>query len=403
MSELFVNKFFSPDERDNDEVFLAMDAEDKIKKGMSKEQAAKEYERDLNIRDTMRALRTVQGASLLDENRKVVNNVAEQAPIQESTKREIKRDLRNPSKPVESVVADVSMGETQVNQQQGKPENKIKNSFMESLAYVLPSVLASGAGALVGGSTGAVAGYQEGTKQADKARDFFSGRYDQMVKQQVAQQRAGRQDEMAAERLKVAQDNLKARQDEIRMQRERTSNLEEDRKLRADERDLGRLDKAKEAFIKRNDVKKFRDVMDDLNDLENLVVYGKKIPDATLAKVARSISGEVGVLNEGDIKRSQINPDFVTSVKRDVKRFLTGEILEEDAKQMTKIVNALRAKKKALFQDKISKFSQSRAKSVRNAAYANDMAADLMNELGIEQTKSPRQRLEELRKRKAGK
>lgn len=270
-----------------------------------------------------------------------------------------------------------------------------KDNFMEAITFFLPSIVGGVVGHAIGGGEGAAQGVQLGMKGA---ADFRSAKLAREKFEHAKQADQG--DALARERLEVTKGNLELRKQEVAEQRKRTGNLEEDRSLRREERDLNRQIQAKESFGKRGDVKKLQEQGLLLKDMDNILTSAPEIASGVIGfKIAKGIAGEVGNLTQAEREDAQISPSFYRKMVRGGTKFLMGTLPEQDTKELVKVVKILEKKRKGQMRGVIEGFSTSRK-------YGDMFTKDLYNEHGVEEKKSKsgmtdaqRKRLEELRKK----
>ena len=324
-----------------------------------------------------------QATTTMQEATKQAVNTEEYKALPSATKKQIEQEAGNPTKVVEgatnSLSTRVENQEQNKNKPEGTPEEKskepsVKDSFFEALTFFLPTIGGAAIGGAFEGSAGAFKGGQMGMEVGKQYRDW------KLEKEKLARRPS---EELALQRLELAKGNLEARKEEIGIRREGAQNLEQDRGLRREERVVDRSIKIKEQFSKRKDIQGLKETIKALDDIDLLVSEGKKIPGATLAKIARSISGEVGVLTEQDVQRSQINPDFFNRLKRGYYINFKGEMSPDDAKELMKLTKIYREKKNESVRGLIKDFSESRAKSLKNQQIAKDLENDLKLEFGL--------------------
>lgn len=256
--------------------------------------------------------------------------------------------------------------------QQAKLQGKqpsVSDQFFEAIGFFMPTIV----GGLVGGAIEGTEGAFEGAKLGMKAGEQFQ-RYKER------QQQLASPAELA--RLEISKGNLALRKEELKAELGRATGLKEERELRREERDIDRAVKIKEQFTKRKDIQTARENLDNLDTIENLVKEGKKIPGAVLSKIARAISGEVGVLTEQDVARSQVNPDVWSKIKRGFYTTFKGEIPPSDAKEIVKISNVFKKKYKDKIKKKVTGFSKSRSKNLVGKAAAT-LKEDLLLEFNL--------------------
>lgn len=260
-----------------------------------------------------------------------------------------------------------------------KPQRPV-SQFQEALSFFAPALIGGAIGAAFEGGAGALAGIQQGQSLSQAFRD------EQFRRDKL--EAASAPDSLAQQRLAISKGNLEIRKAEIKEQKKRTANLEEDRTLRRQERDLNRSIQAKEDFAKRGDVKKYQETRILLDDIENIINDAPEIAAGTIGfKIAKGIAGEVGNLTEAERNDAQISPSFYRKVNRLGTKFFTGRIPEEDREELQKVVEAIRAKKLSKFRSTVKGFTKSRAKSFE-PDIANDFESDLINEYGLEVKKA---------------
>lgn len=224
------------------------------------------------------------------------------------------------------------------NTKQDKPAKpNLEAQFKEAFSYFGPTLISQ----IFGGTDAAEAtqAQLDRMRQAklDKAKLMQEGLAAQ-EKSKLAREKAGREERSVA----VREQGQKTREEELDVAKSREL-------LRKDETAMKRYENALARFEGREDIKKYRDFSNTVDSIKDMVTSGKSIPGASLALSARGLSSEVGVLTDKDVERAQVNPDILSKVKRGFYTYFKGEISPDDAKEMLKIANAIKAKKEGRF------------------------------------------------------
>lgn len=98
--------------------------------------------------------------------------------------------------------------------------------------------------------------------------------------------------------------------------------------------------------------------------IQNLVKDGQALPEANLALIARSVSGEVGVLTDPDVQRAQINPDILSALKRGYYKNIQGIMSPDDAKGIAILADKLKEKAIERVREKARLYTQAKSKWV---------------------------------------
>lgn len=293
-----------------------------------------------------------------------------QAPLTKSEKKQAIKTLDDPKKLA-------ALGDKL---QQGKAPTKTSDLFVSAAIQLAPLII----GGIFEGSEGAIMAHQGAQQMTEtlQARDLAER--EMQVKEMAleAKLQPKQLDPMEVARLEVAKSNLGMRQLELQQRIAQAGNLKEERALKRDERELQRAITAKNTFSARADVKKFKETIDDIDAIETLVLEGGKLPGALNSRVARTVAGEVGVLTNQDIARSQINPEIITSIHRQLKRWTVGELPEKDKQEIVKIARAIIAKKRVGLAEKATQFAASRGKHLA-PEFQSELAEDLFTEHGL--------------------
>jgi hypothetical protein len=403
-------------------VFLGK--EDNFKQAPESNRFIKEHKRNIEAKSQMFDNRVLpqqdsinkQDSSILKEE-EMAQDLRRPASEDEEKPIDEKRQEFN-SKAIQNTPAGQHMSQVQqrkVMKEQANPENQMRNSaetqrkkasgeqistkdnFMEAITFFLPSIVGGVVGHAIGGGEGAAQGVQLGMKGA---ADFRSAKLAREKFEHAKQADQG--DALARERLEVTKGNLELRKQEVAEQRKRTGNLEEDRSLRREERNLNRQIQAKESFGKRGDVKKLQEQGLLLKDMDNILTSAPEIASGVIGfKIAKGIAGEVGNLTQAEREDAQISPSFYRKMVRGGTKFLMGTLPEQDTKELVKVVKILEKKRKGQMRGVIEGFSTSRK-------YGDMFTKDLYNEHGVEEKKTEgksrmtpaqKSRLEELRKK----
>lgn len=322
-------------------------------------------------------------------NANAIQNTPGGQNMSEVQKRKVMKEQTNSENQVRS------SAETQKKKASGE-QISTKDNFMEAITFFLPSIVGGVVGHAIGGGEGAAQGVQMGMKGA---ADYRSAKLAREKFEHAKIQDQG--DDLAKQRIEVQKSNLELRKQEVAEQRKRTTNLEDDRSLRREERKLQRQITSKESFGKRGDVKKLQDQGLMLNDIKNITTDAPEIAAGVIGfKIAKGIAGEVGNLTESERNDAQISPSFYRKMMRSGTKFLMGKLPESDVTELKKVVAVLEKRRKQKLGSIIDGFTSSR--------YKGDDAfrKDLRNEFGVEEkqgkgrmTDAQRQRLEELRKK----
>ena len=267
----------------------------------------------------------------------------------------------------------------------------VSSQFTDALTFFLPQIIGGLGGALVEGTQGALMGAQAGA-QAGQAYRAHQLQQEEMALKRAAEERKAQPDALELERIKQAGQRIDLQLEDLKLQKERNKALEFDRDFRREERDLERSIKAKQAFSSRADVKKMKESLAILDEMEDIVTKAPEIAVGTIpAKIARGVAGEVGVLTNEDIKRANISPSFYRNLKRKGAQFLSGKLPKEDVAELKKVIKAMREAKKNKFRGKVDAFSKSRSKNFSDKI-KQDFYQDLIVEHELEK-EAPRKRL----------
>ena len=261
-----------------------------------------------------------------------------------------------------------------------KPSGSMSDQFKEALSFFAPTMIGALGGALIEGTEGAVAGAEAGTSLGTSFRDY------QLKKAQLEQKKTPSPLDIA--KLQVSQGNLEQRKQELEEQKRRSGSLADERGSRREERDLDRAVSFKKDFSARAEVKKFVEALNDIEDIKTLAVEGKKLPEAIQSKIARSISGEVGVLTDNDIKRAQINPDIKSTIKRKVSLWTEGKLPQTDIDDLLKVAEAIRLKKRERLRESAIGFAKSRDPHISDKGIRKRFLEDILSENGLDEPKS---------------
>ncbi len=193
--------------------------------------------------------------------------------------------------------------------------------------------------------------------------------------QEAQEQRAQEKDSREERSLKVREKGGQLREQELEVASGREA-------TRREEMTQKRYEDAVSKFTKRKDVQRYQEFSGTIDSIKDMVESGKKIPGASLALVARGLSREVGVLTNQDIERAQVNPDILSKVKRGFYRYFKGEITPDDAKEMLKIANAIKAKQETRFKKVAEKESKMRSSGMSDVDKQR-MRKDFLGQLYI--------------------
>mgnify|MGYP001440272611 CR=1 FL=1 len=264
------------------------------------------------------------------------------------------------------------------------------DQLKEALLYFGPQIAAS----ILGGAEAGEA----------TSRIMEGVRKHSLEKEKLAIERESKlgQKGIASENLTIKKANLAARLAEIEDQRKRTNNLQEDRRLRKAERELNRekkyldfTDKQKEMFSNRNDVKTYRERKNKYQAILNLTNFkeGQQLPGGINALIARSVSGEVGVLTDADVQRAQINPDLISKLKRGYFTNIRGTMSPKDTEDIKLLVRKIMAKDDEIMKEKAGLYTQAKKKWLPEK-YQKSFKEDLITGgLGIDITKKVKPKL----------
>lgn len=330
--------------------------------------------------DVQKTLERIQNASpkeSIEATKPVLDVVVEEkrlaGELNNKQAQKVKENLNNPQKMEELT---------------NKPDGKlsVSDNFTKAMTFFAPQILGGLAGALFEGTEGAIAGIEEG----GKARDAFIA-YNQSEKElalkEQSELRKGSPDPMELQRLQQAEQRLEMQKANLELDKQRNKDLNVDRELRREERDLNRAISAKQAFAKKPEVVKLKEGLSVLNEMEDIITQAPEIAVGTIpAKIARGIAGEVGVLTDKDIERANISPSFIRNLKRGGARFLTGQLPEQDVQDLQKVINAIRSSKKIQLRKNVESFSKARSKDFR-PNIQKDFLSDLMIEHGLEESR----------------
>ena len=215
----------------------------------------------------------------------------------------------------------------------------IEGGFKEAISYFGPRL----ATLILGGT------------EAMRVTDQVLTGYEKMQQRRQAAEAA------TAEAIaKGAREEAKEKREERAIQvREKGSQLRE-KELKMEEKkvlvDASRFEKNlynkyKKEFGSREDIKAYRKFAGVMDNIENMVEKGKKIPEASYALIARGLSGEVGVLTNPDIERAKVNRDILSQIRTGFYKTFKGELAPEDRKEILKIARLVREAKDDRFRE----------------------------------------------------
>lgn len=333
---------------------------------------------------TLQNFETTQKIVNTKASQPIVNQTINELPTTDAMKQKIKKDIQNPDQAAASIQR----------AQQDAAQNKTpstKDSFIEALTFFLPSVVGGVVGSAIGGDAGAAQGAQLGLK----AGTAFSQM--QLEKERMAQQEQARKEQLEleeakleqrsaidpiqAERLKMAKANLDARAEELKLAKRRESRIDEEQDERRFERSNDRVLKQKDIFAKREDIKKQKEVLRQIQSLEDLAEV-KVLPGTIGFKIAKGIAGEVGNLTEDERQAAQISPSIYNKIKRYAAASFKGEIPESDIKLIKQVSSVLRSKTENSLREQASKFAKSRSKNL-HPAHQETFQDDILLGIGI--------------------
>lgn len=316
------------------------------------------------------------------------------ANVQKDPKQEVSKMIQEQKASRQPASEDVVIQPQETMEQ---TRESLDQGFKDALMYFGPRL-----GAMILGGT-------EAAEITDRVMTGFERFKTQRAAQTQQEGVATRKEQREEERLKLSKANLQARLAELRQAGARTENLQTERAFRKAEISTKKAIDAFDKFGKRADVKEYIKKQSTYNNLGTLLTEGKKIPDLSLSLIAKSIGGETGVLTDRDIARAQVNPDIISSLKRGVYRKAKGEIPPEDAKEIMKIVEALKEKEAILMKDRTQKYVNTRKRflSGEDASLLNrdllegvlGITADQQEDTGL--TPEEEQELKELEEKEA--
>lgn len=261
----------------------------------------------------------------------------------------------------------------------------LMDQLKEALMYFGPQIAAT---LLVGPEAGAETG-----KLMEGYRSHLREQEKLALQREASLGKSG----LAAENLKVRQGNLKERQEQIKLERARGVSLNKDRKLRREERQIKLVERQQNLFSKRSDVKSYLDRKDKYQAILNLTTFkeGQQLPGGINALIARSVSGEVGVLTDADVQRAQINPDLISKLKRGYFTNIMGTMTKKDTEDIKLLVSKIMAKDNDVMKDRARKYAKSRGRFL-DENYRAELADQIISgDLGLnvveETVKKPQQ------------
>ena len=276
-------------------------------------------------------------------------------------------------------------------QEQKNPPSP-KDGFLSAIGLFLPTLIGGLAGTVIGGPeagaaalTGGMQGMETGMKMTKGFQDLEKGEAERkLIEAKTEAVKNPKEDDLAKARLEISKGQLELRREEIRLARQRRLDIEEDRRLRREERDIERSIKLKHYFHIRPEIKKIKDAFVVLDTMEDILNHAPKIAVGTIpTKIAKGIAGEVGVLTNEDIERAQIEPSFMNSLRRRKAKFLEGGLPPRDVVNLRRLVNALRKKKKERTGQAIYGYAKSNKKHLTKNT-ASTFTQDLFNDFGID-------------------
>ena len=156
------------------------------------------------------------------------------------------------------------------------------------------------------------------------------------------QERAVAREKREERSLQVREKGAKTREKELKMSEKRLL-------VDAGKYEKDTYNKYKKEFGSREDIKEYRKFAGVMDNIENMVEAGKKIPEASYALIARGLSGEVGVLTDRDITRSKVNQSILEQVRTGFYKTFKGTLAPEDRAEILKIARLVREKKNERF------------------------------------------------------
>ena len=139
-----------------------------------------------------------------------------------------------------------------------------------------------------------------------------------------------------------------------------------------------------ENFGKLPTIKKIQSQQANLDDINNILTSAPQIAAGVIPfKIAKGIAGEVGNLNMQELKSAQVSPSAMRNIKRFTTKFLTGEIPEEDKKDLMEIVEYMKTKQTG----NMKKLADNYVKSRRRYVNPDELREDLYAEYGLETKK----------------
>lgn len=300
--------------------------------------------------------------------RKFAQQLAAKTPMNSVQRDRINQKLKNnPEELIQAQSRNLAAAE------QNK-KSSVKDSFMEALTFFLPQIGGMIIGSAIGGTEGAVEGGEMAAKAGSDFREYKMKREAMAQKSMI--------DPMELERLQVQKENLLVRQKELKLSQQRAGDIDKERDERRFERSQDRVLKQKEQFTKQEDVKKSIEQLRQIRDLENLAEV-RILPGTIGFKIAKGIAGEVGNLTEEERQAAQISPSFYRRALRYGSIEFTGEIPEEDVKELKAVAKILKARTKSSLRERATKFASSRSKNLHEA-HAATFRDDILLDIGVD-------------------
>ena len=275
---------------------------------------------------------------------------------------------------------------------QEKPETgSMSDGLKDALMYLGPRL----GGLLIGGYEG----YQEADKLATGFQKYQAGKKETGSFQQTAfvtkqgtpvQAKKGVYYDMEGNKMDPS--NIMTKYEYDITQAERIRNPRRERGFTLKERKA--YQQEKKQFTGRKDIAKYRENQVTLEGIKTLLTDGQALQDASLSLVARSISREVGVLTDNDIKRAQINPSVIDRVRRGYYRNIKGVIAPRDRDALLKLVNVIQDQETRIAEKKAISFADSVTRNL-NEEDKKYYLKDILREGGIDIKKSQPQQPQE--------
>ena len=216
-----------------------------------------------------------------------------------------------------------------------------------------------------------------GTDAANRTQNILDKmRADSITEEQRIQQRRLQeaQEGRAQEKESREERSLKVRERGSELREKELDVATNKEATRREELTQQKYERAVERFTKNKQVQNYEAKTSLLNDIDNIIKDAPQIAAGVIPfKIAKGIAGEVGNLNLQELKNAQVSPSALRNFKRFTTKFLTGEIPEEDKKDLMEIVRALKKKNATNMGKRIDRVAKSNSDYVDSKRFSKAM------------------------------